>query len=308
MSEVENRKIIFVGSKQIGLNALQTLVDFEPSNIGRVITFDDSKDDRSVLPDIKNYCQETKISLSIITRPSALSEFIKNDQPYLVIVVSWYWIIPPDVIDTVTGGFIGVHASLLPKYRGNAPLVWAILMGEKRTGVSLFYFNDGIDTGDIIGQIAFSIEKNETIADLLHKAETATRELLSKFVPQLIKGTAPRKKQLQNNATYVSLRRPEDGRIDWKLPAKNIYDFIRAQTRPYPGAYTILPDGKILRIWQSSLFPYPFHGIAGLVGQKFDDGVVVSCGKDALIIRECTLDAQPNESMNKILKWGLRLN
>lgn len=307
MSEIENRKVIFVGSKQIGLMALQTLVDLIPLNIGRVITFDDSRDSRSVLPKFKDYCQATKLPLSIINKPSELAELVRFDSPYIVFVVGWYWIISSDVMKTVPGGFVGVHASLLPQYRGNAPLVWAILRGEKQTGVSLFYFDDGIDTGDIVGQIAFSIDKHETIADLLSKAETATFEVLSKFALPLVMGIAPRKKQLHEKATYVSLRRPEDGRIDWNLRAERLYDFIRAQTRPYPGAYTTLPDGKILRIWRASVFPYPFYGIPGLVGQRFDDGIVVSCGEGALVIREYTVDSDPGMPPEKILKWACRL-
>jgi methionyl-tRNA formyltransferase len=118
--------------------------------------------------------------------------------------------------------------------------------------------------------------------------------------------TAPRRKQDHELATYGSPRRPEDGRISWNQPASEIYNFIRAQTRPYPGAFTHLDEGRVLRIWQASIFPYPYYGVPGLVGQKHMDGFVVACGEGRITIQECQLEGGPLP-VNSALKWGMRL-
>ncbi|MCE7980646.1 MAG: methionyl-tRNA formyltransferase [Caldilinea sp. CFX5] len=295
--------ILFLGSKQLGLSALKTLLQVAPQYICAVATFDDSFDARSVLSDFRAFTEAKALPLAIAKRPSELRNVIQLYTPSIVMVVGWYWIIPPDLLTKVPSGFVGVHASLLPKYRGNAPLVWALINGENRTGATMFYFDDGIDTGDIIAQVAFDITSHETIADLLVKAEAATINLIEQHAVNLVEGTAPRLRQNHTDASYGSLRRPEDGRIDWKQNAYRIYNFIRAQSRPYPGAYTYTPDGNVLRIWRASIFPYSFYGIPGLICQKYGDGTIIACGEGALVLQEYEA-----ESEDFLLKWGMKLS
>jgi methionyl-tRNA formyltransferase len=209
------------------------------------------------------------------------------------LVAGWYWIIKPALLRTVPAGFLGLHQSLLPKYRGSAPLVWAALRGEEQTGVSLFYFDEGIDTGDIVDQVSFTVAPQETITDVLTKAESAAVELVTRYAGPL--------------ATYGSPRRPEDGRICWNQSASEVHNFIRAQTRPYPGAFTHLAEEKVLRIWRASPFPYPYYGVPGLVGQKHMDGFVVACGEGAVTIQEWEFDGDASMPVNLGLKWGIRL-
>ncbi len=299
-------KVLFLGSKLLGLRSLQTLYKLDPHSIAGVVTLADEQDVRTVLMGFKDFCANAKLPLVVVEKPSELARIIRHFVPFCVLVVGWYWIFPDDLLDLVTGGFFGVHASLLPKYRGNAPLVWSILQGEKKTGVTLFKFDKGMDTGSIVGQTQFAINTQDSIADALQKAENATIELIENLALLILRGDAPLEEQNHDQASYCSLRRPEDGLIDWTKPAEEIYDFIRAQTRPYPGAFTYLPDGTLLRIWRASLFPYPFYGIPGLVGQKYQDGIVVSCGKGALIILDFESALQGGQAFVD-LKWGLRL-
>jgi methionyl-tRNA formyltransferase len=181
------------------------------------------------------------------------------------------------------------------------------LGNETETSVTLFCFDEGMDTGDIIGQKQFSGELKNKIAEVLQKAEDTTINLVSKYTLNLLNGTAQYQIQDHSKASYASLRRPEDCRIDWQKPAHEIYNFIRAQTHPYPGAFTTLPDGKIIRIWDASIFPYHYHGIPGLVGQKDGQGVVVTCGQDAFVINACSLDKQKTIHPSSVLKWGMKL-
>jgi methionyl-tRNA formyltransferase len=171
-------------------------------------------------------------------------------KPDIILVAGWYYIVYRELRNVAPKGAIGLHGSLLPKYRGGAPLVWSIIKGEKEGGISLFYLDDGVDTGDIIGQASFPIEQRDTIADALIKLEDSAERLLERYLPLLAEGKAPRIPQNHSEATVYSQRSPADGEIDWSKPAKEIRDFIRAQTRPYPGAFTWIGGKKVI-LWDA---------------------------------------------------------
>ena len=193
--------------------------------------------------------------LPVITVTGKMSEYadaLRAWSPDLLVAIGWYHMIPRALREIAPRGCIGIHGSLLPRYRGGAPLVWAMIDGESETGVSLFHFADGVDDGDIIGQQAFPIGARETIADLLDKAERASLELLARFVPMIADGSAPRIVQDHHAATTRPQRSPDDGRIDWEWDAARIDRFIRAQTRPYPGAFTEVGDKRV-HIWSADV-------------------------------------------------------
>lgn len=173
-------------------------------------------------------------------------------KPDLILVAGWYYMASQDLRKVAPKGAVGLHGSLLPKYRGGAPLVWAIINGEKEGGLSLFYLSDGVDDGDLIGQERFPVAEKDTIADALVKLEDAAERLLERYLPLLAKGTVPRVPQNHAEATVFPQRSPADGEIDWSWPAKRIRDFIRAQTRPYPGAFTRIGGKKVI-LWDAEV-------------------------------------------------------
>ena len=172
--------------------------------------------------------------------------------PDFILAIGWYHMIPNSILTLPPKGTAGIHASLLPKFRGNAPLVWAMIEGMDETGVSFFYFGEGVDEGDIIGQVAFSIERDDTIADLLQKTERASVDVLLEHYDSVAEGTVQPTPQDHSQATVYPARKPEDGEIDWTWSAERIRNFIRAQTRPYPGAFTVI-GGKKVTIWDASV-------------------------------------------------------
>ncbi len=183
----------------------------------------------------------------------ACREALQELRPDIIIVAGWYYMLPRSLRELAPQGAVGLHASLLPKYRGGAPLVWATINGETKTGVSFFYFADGVDEGDIIGQAGFDIDFEDSISDLVYKASQASVDLIRQYVPLLAAGKAPRLPQDHSQATLVPQRQPEDGIIDWrKLSARQAYDWVRAQSRPYPGAFTFLREEKVT-IWKAGL-------------------------------------------------------
>lgn len=207
-------------------------------------------------------------------------------RPDLIFVLGWYYRVPRHVRAVAASGCLGIHASLLPKYRGGAPIAWAIINGETQTGVTLFHLEDAVDAGDIVAQMAIPIDSNDTCADVINRVTDASIVVLRTAVPLLAAGVAPRTPQHEVDATYCAQRQPEDGRIDWKWPAVRVHNFVRAQTRPYDGAFT-QSGGHRVRVWAASPLEHR-DGAAGefrLVG----DVVVVNCGSGALAVRELGL-------------------
>lgn len=185
---------------------------------------------------------------------SDITAQILSLKPDIILVIGWYIKIPNEIISIPSLGTIGVHAALLPQYRGGAPLVWAMINGEKKAGISLFYFTDKLDAGDIIAQRSFPIRFCDSIADVYERMENTAIDMLQSELPKLAYGTASRTIQ-DETSPFVSMwpnRVPNDGLIDWNQSALDIYNFIRAQSRPYPGAFTYFKGNKIY-IWQSML-------------------------------------------------------
>ncbi len=298
---------MFVGSKALGASVLNALYSISPQSLVGVVTVDDTSDVRCELDQFREFERRTGKPLRVLKKASELISSISEHQPDLCIVVGWYWVLKPDLLNMVPYGWLGIHASLLPKHRGGAPLVWAVINGETKTGLSLFYFDEGMDTGDIVAQKEISIEFEDTIADILAKAEIQSLEIVKENYPLLLKGDAARQNQDHRQATYVALRQPSDGRIDWSQPAQTIYNFIRAQTHPYPGAFCFL-DEKIIRIWSAKLFDYPYYGTCGQVVMVEKDYVVVACGKGTgLRLLKVNEDGSNEQSASQVLKFGQRL-
>ncbi len=171
---------------------------------------------------------------------------LKNLNLDLIIVAGWYYKIPKIIRELSKLGAWGIHASLLPKYAGGAPLTWAIINGEKQTGVTLFKLDEGIDDGDIISQKSFAIDEKETIKEVYEKATFASKEILINALKQInkIEYTPQDKTKIK----IYPQRSPDDGEIDLGKSRDEIYNFIRAQSAPYPGAFIKTKDGKKLII------------------------------------------------------------
>lgn len=146
-------------------------------------------------------------------------------------------------------GALNLHGSLLPRYRGRAPVNWALARGEARTGVTLHYMDEKPDHGDIVARRAVAIERDDTALSLTRKLAAAGSALLREVVPALDAGTAPRVPQDHARASYFGGRRPEDGRIDWRLGAESIRNLVRAVTDPWPGAFSWFRDEKLMIWW-----------------------------------------------------------
>jgi methionyl-tRNA formyltransferase len=202
------------------------------------------------------------LSVSTGMKSDAIRKFCSRSQPDLIVAAGWYYLIPQRIRRLAPLGTVGIHASLLPRYRGGAPLVWAVINGERVSGVSLFHLTDGVDEGDIISQAEFAIAPDHDIRDVLRSAEAASLKVMGTGLSALASGNTKARPQNHERATYVSQRRPEDGNILWdRMTAEEVYNWVRAQTHPYPGAFSFV-GGRRVRIWQAAVSREPSPGVA----------------------------------------------
>ena len=254
-------RIVFFGASELGYDCCENLIISEHSIVG-IFTIE-QEFNISYSPDkpVKNYLFKDfkelgrKYNIPVYVVNGNLNNYfneLENLRPEFILAVGWYYMIPKKMLALAEKGGAGIHGSLLPKYRGNAPLVWALINGETETGVSFFYFADGVDEGDIIAQEKFIIEENDTISEVLDKLKFASIKVLNINIPLIENGNAPRFTQDHSNATIFPKRSPEDGEINWNWGSIQIKNFIRAQTKPYPGAFTFIKNKKVI-IWDADI-------------------------------------------------------
>ncbi len=154
-----------------------------------------------------------------------------------------------EILNLTPGKAFNLHGSLLPSYRGRAPVNWVLVNGEKRTGVTLHIMTEKPDAGGIVGQRAVAIDETDTARTLYGKLCREAGLLLDEVLPLIREGRETLTPQELSRGSYYGGRRPEDGRIDWNWPSRRIYNLVRAVTDPYPGAFAFLPDGRKLLVW-----------------------------------------------------------
>ena len=206
--------------------------------------------------------------------------------PELVFVVGWSQLVREPFIALAREGVFGMHPTLLPRHRGRAPIPWALLSGLARTGVTLFEIVDASpDSGAIVGQAVVDIAPDETAETLFARIADAHVELIREYMPPLLARTAARLPQDPRRASSWPKRTPADGIIDWETRAPYLYDWVRAQTRPYPGAFTFLGEEKVV-VWRARPVELDEAAPAGTVVATRPDGPVVACGQGGLLLEE----------------------
>lgn len=213
-------------------------------------------------------------------------EAVRSLDPELIFVVGWSQLVREPFIALAREGVFGMHPTLLPRHRGRAPIPWAILSGLARTGVTLFEIVDATaDSGSIVGQVVVGIAPDETATTLFERIAEAHVELVRECVPLLLARTAPRRPQEPSRASSWPKRSPADGIIDWETRAPYLYDWVRAQTRPYPGAFTFLGDEKVV-VWGARPVELAEPAPAGTIVATRPEGPVVACGEGGLLLED----------------------
>lgn len=299
MDEGLSMNLVFIGSSTFGLRCLATCMEIPHLRISGIVTAPQSfaisyrpSGVTNVLhADVAGLGNLHTIPTQMLERSMnkpGLFEAVAEWKPDMFLVAGWYHMIPKRWRELAPA--YGLHASLLPDYSGGAPLVWAIINGETKTGISLFQMDDGVDSGPIAGQKEEPIYPDDTIATLYARIEERGVELLRDKLPQLANGTLKLQLQNETKRRIMPQRSPKDGLIDWTQDAESIDRFVRAQTRPYPGAFTTL-ETKPLHIWRTQVVEAANdHRETGRVERTKKGAYTVDCGKWAVIINEITYE------------------
>jgi methionyl-tRNA formyltransferase len=283
-------RAIFIGSKALGLSVLRTMLAVDRESVVSVQTVDDSDDSRTKLVQFEALCGRHGVPLFIVGSSKASEVSLSCLEFDVGIVCGWYWILSDEALAQASLGYYGIHNSKLPSYRGSAPVVWAMLQGDWAVGATLYKLEKEVDTGDIYGTARVEIGWEDYIGEVLRRLSIDVCAMVAKAYPKLLAGTAEHEPQSSEWHSYGCKRTPADGKIDWSAPARDIYDEIRAQSRPYPGAWTDRQKGGRIHLWRSELAPYPVYGSPGQVFSMKNNHLGVVCGDGSLVITDWTSD------------------
>lgn len=287
-------KIVFMGTPDFSVNALENIVKAGHDVVG-VITQPDKPKGRGGKMQYTPV-KEKALELGLdVYQPQRVkeTEFIeklKEMNPDAIVVIAFGQILPKAILDMPKYGCINVHASLLPKYRGAAPIQWSVIDGEKETGVTTMYMNEGLDTGDIIDKVVVPIDKKETGGSLFDKLAIEGGKLILKTLIELENGTAVRTPQDDSKSNYAGMINKQLGKIDFNKSANEIERLIRG-LNPWPSAYTKM-DGKTLKIWDADVDDSENDSAPGTITEVGKDFIRVATGKGSLKILEIQLEGK----------------
>jgi len=288
----ETFRVLFMGTSPFAVPSLKILLA-KGENIVGVFTQPDKPQGRGLkikVSPIKGEALENYLPLFQpvkINRDESV-EIIKSLSPDLIVVAAFGQIISQRILDIPKFGSINVHASLLPKYRGAAPINWVIIQGEKKTGITTMLMDKGLDTGNILLQRKLEIFPEENAGELHDRLAFLGAEVLRETVARLKQGGVTPCKQEESEASYAPPLEKEDGVIDWEKPAEKIYNHIRGMN-PWPGAFTYL-EGKILKVFQAKHVIQDFPHEPGKVVKTSDEGILVETGEGHILLTEIQLE------------------
>lgn len=292
--------IILFGGGYKGSVVLSRLIE-DKQNVSRIVTFEPDQHEVIWYNPIRDIASPLNIPV-IDYKQVGLTDIIKEHAPDVIFVSGWRYKIPQEQYCIPYKGTIVFHDSLLPKYRGFAPMNWAIINGEKEMGVTMFYIAEDIDSGDIIGQRKLKINDYEDAKAVEKRVAVYYRMLISDYLPLIEKGTVKCKPQNHSLATYTCKRLPDDGLIDWTKPTKDIYNLIRGLAHPYPGAFTYV-NGYKLTVLSSGIPPQREYAgrICGRVVTIVKGmGVEVLTGDGSIVIEKVNYNGY-NTTADKII-------
>ncbi|MGZ3473334.1 MAG: methionyl-tRNA formyltransferase [Polyangiales bacterium] len=288
-------RAVFMGTPEFAVPALDALS--EVADVVGVVCQPDRPAGRGMQltpPPVKvrALAKNLEVIQPIKVRDGSLAKWIRDKNADVALVVAYGRILPRDVLDAPKHGCLNVHASLLPKYRGAAPITWAIVRGERETGVDLMAMEEGLDTGGVYAEKRTEIGPDETAGELGKRLSAIGGDLVRESLIATVEGKLPIRPQDHERATLAPILKKEDGQIDWSKPAQAIHDHVRGMS-PWPGAFT-RSNGKLLKVLRTRIVRDSIASQVArtpgaiLIADK--TGVLVSCGDGEAI---AIVEAQP---------------
>ena len=294
-----------MGTPDFAAETLRVLLESPKHTIAAVITQPDKKKGRG---NVVQFSPVKELALSyqipvyqpVKVREPEFMEILKKIAPDVMIVVAFGQILSKEILEMSHYGCLNVHASLLPKYRGAAPIQWAIINGEKETGVTIIKMDTGIDTGDMIKKAVVPIEKKETGESLFQKLSQIGGPLMLEVLEELETGTAVFEKQKEAQASYVKKLEKETGKILWSDSAKRIACLVRG-LNSWPSAYTML-NKKTVKIWEAEVIEQEWEGNCGEIVKVEKDCFLVKTGQGTLAVLEVQLEGKKRMRTDAFLR------
>jgi len=276
-------RVVFFGYQTWGYRTLEALVD-AGHDVALAVTHPASDHVyESIWSDsVAELAAQHGIPVLLRGRPDdeELAAALKDADPDVIVANNWRTWIPPHIFELPRLGTLNVHDSLLPAYAGFAPVLWALINGEAEVGVTAHLMNGDLDAGDIVAQLAVPVGPTDTAADLFHKTVALIKPLTTEALRLMETGTATPLPQDPAKASFFHKRSIEDSRIDWAWPAADLARLVRAQSDPYPNAFTF-HRGERLRITEAAVSQRRYGGTPGRIFIREGDGVVIVAGADA---------------------------
>ncbi len=284
-------RIIFMGTAELSCASLEKIAADKHFSVAAVVTQPDKPKGRELKlqpSPVKLVAERWQLPVlqPARARDESFVSQLRELKPDLIVVVAYGQILPQTILDLPAHGCLNVHTSLLPKYRGAAPIQRAIADGEVETGVTIMKMDAGLDTGPVLSIRPTPILPTDDSQTLHDRLARLGADLLVETIPGYVSGKIQPQPQPPEGVTYAAKIKKEDGRIDWNLPARKTWNRLRAFT-PWPGGFTLLPGEtrlQLLKVWKAEVVEQ--SGKAGEILAADKTGITVACGQDALLIKE----------------------
>ncbi|HGL3932482.1 TPA: methionyl-tRNA formyltransferase [Clostridioides difficile] len=297
-------KIVFMGTPDIAVPCLQKIIDEKYEILG-VVTQPDKPKGRGKklgMSPVKELAIENNIPVyqPVKARDKEFIDKIKSLNPDVIVVVAFGQILPKEILEIPKLGCINVHVSLLPKYRGAAPINWVIINGEEKTGVTTMYMDEGLDTGDMILKTEVNLDENITAGELHDKMMNIGAETLKETLRLIEEGNAPREVQNHEEFSYAPIMNKSLGNIDFSKSAREIHNLVRGVS-PWPSAYTTYND-VIMKVWKTKVLDEKSTKDVGTIIDVSKDGIKVSTIDNVLLIEEIQMPNKKRMLVGEYIK------
>ncbi|MBE6022382.1 MAG: methionyl-tRNA formyltransferase [Cellulosilyticum sp.] len=297
--------VVFMGTPDFAVPTLEMLIA-EGHTVSAVVTQPDKAKGRGKklsMPPVKEVALAHDLPVlqpERIKGDEAFFEHIQSLNPDVIVVVAFGQILPESILNIPKYGCINIHGSLLPKYRGAAPIQWAILNEEKVTGVTIMYMDKGMDTGDMLLKREMPIEADDTYESLHDKMKIVGANALKDAFPMILSGGKEREKQNSDEATYASMIQKSLGEINWQETTSHIDAKIRG-LNPWPGGYTYY-KGEVMKVWKAVPYDEGSEEEAGTILDVNKEGVLVKTGNGTLWIQEIQMPNKKRMPVSEYIK------
>lgn len=297
-------RILFMGTPDIAVGCLQKIIDEKHDIIG-VVTQPDKPVGRGKkmgMPPVKELALKYDLPVyqPIKARDEEFVNILKDLNPDLIVVVAFGQILPKSILDIPKFGCVNVHVSLLPKYRGAAPINWVIINGEDKTGVTTMYMDEGLDTGDMILTSEFELNDEITAGELHDIMKVEGAKVLKETIDLIEKGEAPRIPQNHDEFTYAPMMNKTLGQIDFSKSAKEIHNLVRG-VNPWPSAYTTY-KGQTMKIWKTKVLSESSDKVPGTILKVDKEGIRVSTKDNVILISEIQMPGKKRVLVEEYIK------